>query len=79
MFNVLPGRKLEFRLNSKPSADGAWTVAVTPLSANAQSNLEYNLWVENRKQMVEKLSMARSATCISGRWMRLRSKSSRKS
>jgi tricorn protease len=56
MFNVLPGHKLEFRLNSKPSTDGAWTVAVTPLSATAQSNLEYNLWVENRKQLVEKLT-----------------------
>jgi tricorn protease len=56
MFNVLPGHKLEFRLNSKPTMDGAWTVAVTPLSAQAQSNLEYNLWVENRKQMVEKLT-----------------------
>ena len=56
MFNVLPGRKLEFLLNSKPSTDGAWTVAVTPLSAVAQSALDYNLWVETRKSMVEKLS-----------------------
>ena len=54
MFNVLPGRKLEFLLNSKPSTDGAWTVAVTPLLAVAQSALDYNLWVETRKSMVEK-------------------------
>ncbi len=55
-FNVLPGRKLEFLVNSKPSTDGAWTVAITPLPFMAHSNLEYSLWVEKRKQMVEKLS-----------------------
>src|SRR5262249_17358236 len=26
LFNVLPGRKLEFLMNSKPSVDGAWVV-----------------------------------------------------
>jgi tricorn protease len=54
--NILPGRKLEFLLNSKPSVDGAWTIAIEPLSAIAQGNLEYNLWVESRKQMVDKLT-----------------------
>ena len=56
LFNVLPGRKLEFLLNSKPSPEGAWTVSIEPLTALAQGNLEYKLWVENRKQMVEKLT-----------------------
>ena len=56
LFNVLPGRKLEFQLNTKPSMDGAWTVAVEPLTAIAQSNLEYDLWVDTRKQMVSKLT-----------------------
>ena len=54
--NVLPGRKLEFLLNSKPSTEGAWTIAIEPLAAIAQGNLEYAMWVENRKQMVEKLT-----------------------
>jgi tricorn protease len=56
VFNVLPGRKLEFLVNSKPSMDGAWTVSVEPLSSAALSNLEYDNWVEHRKKMVEKLT-----------------------
>jgi tricorn protease len=56
LFNILPGRKLEFAINSKPSVEGSWTVELEPLSAQAMGNLEYDLWVENRKQMVEKLS-----------------------
>ena len=56
LFNVLPGHKLEFLLNSKPSPEGAWTIAVEPLAPLAQSNLEYKLWVDHRRQMVEKLT-----------------------
>ena len=56
LFNVLPGRKLEFLVNSKPSADGAWTVSLEPLSAAALSNLEYDNWVAEHKRMVEKLT-----------------------
>ncbi len=56
LFNVLPGRKFDFLVNSKPSADGAWTVTVEPINSQAQANLDYDQWVENRKQMVAKLS-----------------------
>ncbi len=56
LFNVLPGKKLEFLVNSKPSPDGAWTVSIEPLAPVAQANLEYTLWVEDRKRMVEKLT-----------------------
>jgi tricorn protease len=56
LFNILPGRKLEFLLNSSASTDGSWTVEIEPLSSTAQSNLDYDLWVENRTQMVEKLT-----------------------
>ena len=56
LFNVLPGRKLEFLVNSKPATDGAWTIAVEPLTGIAQSNLEYSLWVEARRATVEKLT-----------------------
>jgi tricorn protease len=56
LFNILPGRKFEFLVNSKPSTDGAWTVELEPLAAAAQTNLEYNLWVDRRKKMVDKLS-----------------------
>jgi tricorn protease len=43
-------------LNSKPAMEGAWSVAIDPLNQVAQNNLEYALWVENRTQMVEKMT-----------------------
>ncbi len=55
-FNLLSGRKLEFRVNTTAEPEGAWTVSYEPLSATAQSNLDYERWVDARKKMVEKLS-----------------------
>ncbi len=55
LFNILSGQKFEFLVNGKPVADGAWTVALEPLAVTAEANLEYDLWVENRKAMVERL------------------------
>ncbi len=56
LFNIMPERKFEFLVNSKPSTEGAWTVALEPLTTAAQSNLEYDRWVSDRKEMVSKLS-----------------------
>ncbi len=56
MFFVPPGRKMEFLINSKPVSEGAWSISVEPLSAPQQADLEYRLWVEKRKEMVDKLS-----------------------
>jgi tricorn protease len=56
IFNLLPGRKLEFLVNSTPSPEGAWTVELEPLSPQAESNLEYENWVYSRKKLVEKLT-----------------------
>src|SRR5207244_7793192 len=56
LFNVLPGRKLEFLVNSKASVDGAWVVSLEPLSTQALANLQYDLWVDHRKEMVAKLT-----------------------
>jgi tricorn protease len=56
LFNILPGRKFDFLVNSKPSTDGAWTVSLEPLAANAQNDLRYDRWVEERKEMVKALS-----------------------
>jgi tricorn protease len=53
---VLPGRKFEFLVNSKPSLDGAWTIDLEPLTGAAFGNLQYDRWVEDRKQMVAKLT-----------------------
>jgi tricorn protease len=56
LFNILPGRKFEFLVNSKPSTDGAWIVSLDPLTATAQADLRYDRWVEDRKAMVKALS-----------------------
>jgi tricorn protease len=56
LFNILPGSKFEFLVNSKPSADGAWPVEVEPLTNVAFGNLQYDRWVEDRKRMVSKLT-----------------------
>jgi tricorn protease len=55
-YNLAPGRKMEFTVNSKPSADGAWTTKVEPASAGAQATLQYNRWVDERRAATEKLS-----------------------
>jgi tricorn protease len=52
LFNILPGRKFEFLVNSKPGTDGAWTINLEPLTGAAMSALQYDRWVEDRKQMV---------------------------
>jgi tricorn protease len=55
-FNLVPGRKFEFMVNSKPQADGAWSVTIEPITPQALSALEYESWVDSRKAMVEKLT-----------------------
>jgi tricorn protease len=54
LFNLLPGRKFEFAVNSKPQMDGAWTVSLEPLTQQAMGNLEYARWVDERRAMVDK-------------------------
>jgi tricorn protease len=56
LFNILPGQKFEFLVNNKPALDGAWTVDLQPLSSTQHANLEYDLWVEGRKNMVAALT-----------------------
>jgi tricorn protease len=46
--------KLRFLLNDKPAPEGAWEVVVTP--ATNFGDLQYARWVEDRRQMVDKLS-----------------------
>ncbi len=56
LFNLVPGRKFELTVNSKPESDGAWTISLEPLSSAAQANLDYERWVDSRAAMVAKLS-----------------------
>jgi tricorn protease len=50
------GQKIEFLVNSKPSADGAWKTWVEPISTMANTTLQYQRWVDQRTAMVAKLS-----------------------
>jgi tricorn protease len=55
-YNLAPGRKLEFTVNAKPSADGAWKMKVEPVNAGGYGTLQYNRWVDDRRAMTEKIS-----------------------
>jgi tricorn protease len=46
--------KFHFLLNDKPSRDGAWELAVTPIASI--TDLQYARWVDDRRTMVDKLS-----------------------
>jgi tricorn protease len=55
-YNLAPGRRVTFTVNSKPSADGAWTTRVEPVGAGAFGNLLYEKWVAERRAIVDKAS-----------------------
>jgi tricorn protease len=55
-YNLVAGRKFDFLVNSRPQADGAWTVRITPVTGMAYSTLQYEKWVAERTAMVEKMS-----------------------
>jgi tricorn protease len=56
LFNILPGRKFEFLMNSKPAAEGAWTVEVEPIAGAAMTDLMYARWVDDHKAMTARLT-----------------------
>ncbi len=56
LFNIMPEKKFEFVVNSKPTMDGSWTVTLDPLTTMQQSDLEYARWVDDRAAMVKTLS-----------------------
>jgi tricorn protease len=53
---VSSGNKFHFLVNDKPAAEGAWEVTVTPATTVEFSNLQYARWVDDRRDMVTKLS-----------------------
>jgi tricorn protease len=55
-FNVLTGQKFDFTVNSKPTFEGSWNLALEPLSASEQDGLQYERWVDNRRAIVDKAS-----------------------
>jgi tricorn protease len=55
-FTISAGRKFHFLVNSKPVKDGAWDVTIEPVAAAAFGNLQYAKWVDDRREMVTRLS-----------------------
>jgi tricorn protease len=55
-FSVAAGRKFHFMLNNKPAKEGAWDLTIEPLSSSAFGNLQYAKWVNDRREMVNKLT-----------------------
>ncbi len=55
-FALAPGNRFEFTVNSKPAAEGAWKVKISPASSFQVSSWQYDKWVNDRAEMVNKLS-----------------------
>jgi tricorn protease len=55
-FTLAPGTKFHFLINDKPVKDGAWDVTITPIAGGAFVDLQYARWVDDRREMVTKLS-----------------------
>ncbi len=57
--NTRLNRKVEVTFNNKPSAEGAWKARLDPIPVAAYSQLRYERWVKQRREMVDKLSNGR--------------------
>ena len=55
-FTLAPGTKFHFSVNDKPAKEGAWEVTITPAAAAAFGDLQYERWVNERRDIVTKLS-----------------------
>ncbi|HEY6249900.1 MAG TPA: S41 family peptidase [Candidatus Angelobacter sp.] len=55
-FTAVRGEKIQFLVNSKPSAEGAWLTKVQPVSNAAYTTLQYKRWVQRRRDIVDKIS-----------------------
>jgi tricorn protease len=55
-YALAPGNRLEFTVNSRPTPEGAWKVKLTPASSQQVSGWQYQKWVDDREETVNKLS-----------------------
>ena len=53
---IAAGSKFHFLINDKPARDGAWEVTITPVAGGAFGDLQYARWVNERRDIVTKLS-----------------------
>jgi tricorn protease len=54
-FTLAPGTKFHFRINDKPAPEGAWDVTITPVAGSDFGDLQYERWVNDRREIVAKL------------------------
>ncbi len=59
LLNYRLNRKVTVTFNSKPSEEGAWKSRIEPASMAAYSQLRYERWVSQRREMALKLSGGR--------------------
>jgi tricorn protease len=55
-FTLAAGSKFHFMVNDKPAKEGAWAVTISPAAGGAFGDLQYARWVNDRREMVTKLS-----------------------
>ncbi len=55
-FTLAPGTKFHFAMNDKPVKEGAWEVTITPVAGAPFSDLQYARWVDERRDIVTRLS-----------------------
>ena len=55
-YALAPGGRLEFTINNKPALEGSWKAKITPASNQQVSGWQYQKWVDERAEMVRKLS-----------------------
>ncbi len=55
-FTLASGSKFHFLINDKPAKEGAWDVTIEPVAGNIHGDLQYARWVEDRRDIVTKLS-----------------------
>lgn len=56
MNNERLNRRMTLKLNSKPSAEGAWETQLEPVNTAAYATLRYERWVKERRELAERLS-----------------------
>ena len=59
LLNHRLNRKVAVSFNNKPAPEGAWSTRIEPTTMNAFSQLRYERWVKERREMVDKLSGGR--------------------
>jgi tricorn protease len=59
LLNHRLNRKVEVTFNDKPQTEGAWKARIEPVSQGAYSQLRYERWVKQRREMANKLSGGR--------------------